>query len=195
MDGHLADADSTILAFYRLTGTDAAGRFLPEVMAFSNSELESVHNYVQWLFPLPEASGASPTAPILTAGDIAAFRTDPILQQRLRQSMALMFEFYGFTTEDPLGVVTVRLSSHFERRKTVWLLQHNHNLLRITRMLRSLSILGLHEYSVAWLACLERLYGPYRETISERTMAFWRGAVAGSELPADRSMPPSPSSD
>ena len=72
-----------LLRFYRLEGADARGRTLPEIWAWDAARLEGVHDYIQWLFPLPEPSAFNPYAPILTQATIEAFRADPELRQRL----------------------------------------------------------------------------------------------------------------
>ena len=62
-------AGDPLLRFYRLEGPDARGRTLPEIWAWDAARLEGVHDYIQWLFPLPEPSAFNPHAPILTHGD------------------------------------------------------------------------------------------------------------------------------
>ena len=66
----------------------------------------------------------------------------------------------------------------FPRQAGHWLAPMNHNFLRLTRILRSLSLLGLEAEAQALLAALENLYqGGAEEIIGARTLAFWRGAV------------------
>ena len=48
-----------ILSFYRRADTDDRGRMLDEIRSFDLGHLESVHDYIQWLFPLAERSGAN----------------------------------------------------------------------------------------------------------------------------------------
>jgi hypothetical protein len=47
-----------ILRFYDpdVPAKDALGRQLDEILAWPDSKLESSHNYIQMLFPLPEGS-------------------------------------------------------------------------------------------------------------------------------------------
>ena len=66
-----------LLRFYRLEGTDARGRTLSEIWSWDADRLEGVHDYIQWLFPLPEASAFNPSAPLLTDATLEAFRADP----------------------------------------------------------------------------------------------------------------------
>jgi hypothetical protein len=43
---------SQLLAFYRGEGTDAEGRFLKDIWTWTDDDLEAVHDFIQWLFPL-----------------------------------------------------------------------------------------------------------------------------------------------
>ncbi len=165
---------SALLRFHAGAAPDAAGRSLDAILAWDDQRLEAVHDYVQWLFPLPEPSGFNPDAPLLTASDIAAFHADPALQSRLRAAWIRMLRFYGFAAAD--GQVVP--AAEFPARAATWLAPGNHNLLRITRILRSLSLLGLQAEARGFLAALEALrQTPSGAVIPERTMRFWRDAV------------------
>src|SRR5262245_840829 len=76
----LGVAMSRLVDFYRGAGTDTGGRQLAEIWAWGDDDLEAVHDFIQWLFPLPEPSRFNPDAPRLTEADIATFRGDPLLQ-------------------------------------------------------------------------------------------------------------------
>jgi hypothetical protein len=65
---------SPLLDFYRGHGTDAEGRFLKDIWTWENHDLEGVHDFIQWLFPLPEPSQFNPDAPLLTEKDVEAFK-------------------------------------------------------------------------------------------------------------------------
>ena len=52
-------AESDLVKFYRGSGTDHAGRTLDEILTWDDAALESVHDYIQWLFPNPDASRAN----------------------------------------------------------------------------------------------------------------------------------------
>ncbi len=53
-------------AFLAGAGVDSQGRSIEMVLALSDDELESIHDYIQWLFPLQTRSSAQPLAPVLT---------------------------------------------------------------------------------------------------------------------------------
>ncbi len=156
---------SAILRFYRQLGPDDRGRSLADIQAWDDGRLEAVHDYIQWLFPLPDASAFNPGAPILSDEDIAAFRSDAGLRRALLASLARMRRFYGLAG-DPA-------------RQAAWLTPGDHNMLRLSRILRCLHLLGLEDAAAALLRELEALYqaGAGR-AIGPVTLGYWRRAVA-----------------
>jgi hypothetical protein len=169
---------SKLIEFYRGNGRDHRGRLLSHIHQYAFHDLERHHDYIQWLFPLPEPSGANAEAPLLSAADIAAFTSDSVLRKTLLQSFELMLQFYGLELEGGDADPVVIRSDDFVARSNVWLTTGNHNFLRITRMLRSLSLLGLGTYAAAFLKCLEDINAKEPETIGETTMSYWRRAAA-----------------
>jgi NitT/TauT family transport system substrate-binding protein len=173
---------SALLQFYRGAGPDAAGRKLEEIWAWDDFRLETAHDYVQWLFPLPEPSRFNDAAPLLSAADIAAFRASPELQANLRRSLDRILAFYGFERDEGRRIVP---RADFALQARNWLTPNNHNFLRLSRVLRALTHLGLEPEALALLAALEALYRDSSAAIGERSLAFWRAAVA----PASRRGP------
>ncbi len=167
-------ADSPIVAFYRDAGTDHRGRSLGQLQSQSLRELEGVHDYIQWLFPLAKPSSASRHAPILTSADIHIFVQGADLRERLVQSLRTMLNFYGLTLDGTSGPPKVLLSPTFPSRAAEWLHPSNHNFLRITRILRSLWLLGCRDHARALLGCLEDIYADNARIIGEKTMHIWR---------------------
>ena len=49
------DNDQRLIAFYCGEGRDHKGRCLEDIWALSPFWLEHTHDYIQWLFPIPEA--------------------------------------------------------------------------------------------------------------------------------------------
>src|ERR1700724_2057723 len=54
-----------IIGFYSGTEPDHRGRYVHEIQAWPDDQLEAIHDYIQWLFPLPERSGFNVAAPVL----------------------------------------------------------------------------------------------------------------------------------
>ena len=67
-------ANPRLIGFLSGTAQDGAGRLLPDLLAWPDQRLEQVHDFIQWMFPLPEPSPVNPDAPVLDAGTIAEIR-------------------------------------------------------------------------------------------------------------------------
>ncbi|MGE4062304.1 MAG: opioid growth factor receptor-related protein [Rhodospirillaceae bacterium] len=160
---------SELLDFYRGVGTDAAGRTIEQIWAWDAKRLEMVHDYIQWLFPLPERSRFNPSAPLLTAADIAAFRTDTDLQARALRSLDLMLRFYGLERGPHIG-----RSADFSAAAH-WLQPLNHNHLRLTRIMLFLRHAALTAQADSLLSCLVDIAAKEgKAAIADRTLQFWR---------------------
>ena len=162
----------SLVAFYGGTGSDDRGRRLEEIWRFSHDELEDIHDYIQWLFPLTERSAFNPGAPVLDDATIERFKSDATLRRNIERSLDVMLDFYGFT-RDRNRIVQ---SPAFAERSANWLTPGNHNFLRLTRILKSLTLLGLEERAAQLLECLEAVYASNRQLIGQRAISFWRQA-------------------
>lgn len=145
-----------VLAFLEGEGTDARGRTLFDILAMNDVALEQTHDFIQWLFPLPEPSAAVPDAPVLTPGDIQAVRDSELAPIALAAATDRMANFYR-TTHD-------------------WLMPNDHNHLRITRIIRSLRLLrgdeAADEFRTFILARIEATRAP----VSARSRGYWMTA-------------------
>jgi hypothetical protein len=161
-----------LIAFYRDGACDDSGRTLAEILAWEDEQLEAVHDFIQWLFPLPERSGANPSAPVLDRDTIDTFHATPATRDRLRQAFQRMLRFYGLRWNDS----SVERADNFRERTENWLWPGNHNHLRLTRILRSTLLLGLESESKALFHALNAIYREFPDRISSRTHAFWSDA-------------------
>ena len=165
---------SQLVDFYRGNATDAEGRYLRDIWNWPDQEWEAVHDFIQWLFPLPEPSRFNPDAPLLTAEDIQAFQTDEQLQLNLRKSFERILTFLGLTETADGKIID---GPNFSSRATdVWETP-NHNWLRISRILRSLSLLGLANEATMLYDWLEGTYRRHRFAIDAETFRYWTGAL------------------
>jgi hypothetical protein len=172
--------ESPILRFYGAGGTDHSGRTLDEILAWDDWHLEEVHDYIQWLFPLTEPSRANPRAPLLTAEDIASFRGSPSRLEALRRAFARILAFYGFEAVGSGRDTLIRRSSDWPTRSKNWLRPSNHNHLRLTRIMKSLSLLGLSEEAWALSRVLLELAGdPKSRAFSRTTLRIWNEVFLG----------------
>jgi Opioid growth factor receptor (OGFr) conserved region len=164
----------SLLAFYRHQAPDDRGRTLDDVRALDLKELERVHDYIQWLFPLDTPSGANPSAPTLTPDTIATFRDDPALQNELLISLGVMLRFYSLPLPTPYPLAPIPSAI------TEWFRPGNHNFLRLTRIMRSLTLLGLRGHAATLLDQLEQLCKNHPSIVGDLTITHWRRALDAS---------------
>ncbi|HEX8470389.1 MAG TPA: hypothetical protein VF633_04700 [Brevundimonas sp.] len=110
-----------MVAFLTGVGRDGANRTLDDVLALDDAALERHHDFIQWMFPLSEPSRAVPGSPVLTEEDRLVISSSAIALANLAAGAARMSDFYDRTTD--------------------WLESHDHNHLRISRIIRSLRLL------------------------------------------------------
>jgi hypothetical protein len=165
---------SRIVSFYRLEAPDSLGRWLRDIWEWDVERLESVHNYIQFLFPNWEP-GVFASAPLLDEQTVAAFHADATLRDNLARSHDVMLEFFGLKCVPETGDIVP--AENFADRADNWLRPHNHNHLRITRILICLVALGLPERARAFFRCLTQLRQQYPKRISAESFAFWKAAV------------------
>jgi hypothetical protein len=170
-----------ILGFYRGTGTDHKGRTLSEILQKSDRWLEETHDYIQWLFPLYASSQFNPHAPLLTDEVRAAF-TDPAhtnqktLQQNFGSAIYRMLAFYGYSFSPDTDDMSP--TCDWQDKADNWLRDGNHNFMRMTRMLRSMMLLGRESLARSFHECLTAAARVHPTIISQRTVNFWNEAVA-----------------
>jgi hypothetical protein len=173
------DDDARLLAFYEGTGTDGAGRTIAEILDSNFETLEREHDYVQWLFPLPEPSPVNPEAPTVTEAAIGAFQSNAALKATLRRALDRMLAFYGLAMVHHGQAREVVATATFTERKSVWLRRNNHNHLRLTRILRCCHLLGLRAEAQAMGYFLDQLAQARPTDVTAVTRAFWARAARG----------------
>ncbi len=151
---------SPIIPFFEGTGIDHAGRRLQDILAWPDSRLESVHDYIQWVFPNRKASPYNPHAPLLTPAVISDFRDRPALRDRLAEATDRMEQFYKLSDEKPW-----------------WVVPADHNHLRITRILLALNALGLEARAQSFHGKLMAAVWRGKGIIPLRTLAIWLEAM------------------
>jgi hypothetical protein len=168
-----------LLAYYDGTGVDSRGRTIEQVLAFPFATMEASHDYIQWLFPLDAPSGVTPDAPLAGPDCQRFFAEDPTRAIRLRRAFERMLDFYGLLLVHAEAPQVVK-GPHFHERAAIWLTPGNHNFLRLTRILKSLTLLGAGELAAALFWCLEAIYAGDSSTIGETTFGYWRRAASNS---------------
>jgi DNA-binding transcriptional MerR regulator len=70
----------------------------------------------------------------------------------------------------------ITLGINFDEAKENWVRRYDHNHLRITRIIRSLRVLGLEEEALAFYRALEKVQSE-SAAISARSLTYWRRAA------------------
>lgn len=156
-------------------GPDARGRPLQAVVVASDDALEQVHDYIQWAFPLDEPSAFNNEAPVLDAQQLATIGADPRVQHRVLAAFDRMLSFYGLTRDAVDG--RVHKAANWSQRGANWAFEPGHNDLRISRILRSLCLMGQRTAAQAFLVALEGIALEYRGPDRDGPMRFWRHAL------------------
>ena len=151
--------NEALVAFYAGTGTDNKGRTLGQFLAWDNLKWERTHDHIQWLFPLPEPSKHNAQAPLLDAETVEVFKKDKRIRENMTAALQRATEFL-FRGDPP-----------------PWFTSTNHNLLRITRILRCLTLCGFYEEARDLYSNLVGLVTSYPEVISQGTLDFWAEAI------------------
>ncbi|TPG57185.1 hypothetical protein EAH89_12070 [Roseomonas nepalensis] len=149
--------DEPIRDFLRGEGRDGRGRRLAEVLAFDDARLEAVHDFIQWLFPLPDPSQAVPGSPVLGAAEAASIRADPRAREGLRAALARMARFYAATDH--------------------WLVRHDHNHRRITRIIAAARDLLGREAAAAFHAAVLARDREAGGVIDPVSLGYWERAL------------------
>ncbi len=163
---------SDITAFYADIDGDQQGRLITEIWQFDQQQLESCHDYIQWLFPLEKLSQFSPQAPLLTQADLDEFHHSIIFKNNLLRSLDLMLNFYGFKREHQ----AITPASNFSVRVNSWLQPNSHHMKCISRILKSLRLLDMTQYSELFFTALNQLYLHRPEIIGDSFM-YWQQAA------------------
>jgi len=148
---------SSAVSFLAGKGRHHHGDALDDLLALDDSTLEHRHDYIQWLFPLPERSRFNALAPVLSAGDIAQLRVNGEAQANLRRATARMLAFY-------------EANDH-------WLIPYDHNHLRITRIIRCLALILGREEAESFHRRIEARIIAAGEPVNVQSRRYWHEAI------------------
>jgi len=154
----------TILDFLSGKSPDYKGREYSDLVAYTDEMTEKSHDHIQWAFPLHEESDHAHTYPVLTADVVEAAIQDETIVSNIKLAKDRMEKFYAIGEYEDIDK---------QRR---WCQYRNHNLLRITRIIRCLRLFGLESeaidfYNKAAMAVDRLLPTP------ELTLSYWNRAL------------------
>jgi hypothetical protein len=158
-----------VVEFYRGSNPNKNGDYLKDIMRFTDGQLEMDHDWVQWVFPSNEPSMMNCDAPTLTRIEAVIFQADPALQEKVKRSLTRFLAFLEFEIIEDAESLTIKPTAELPR----WLRSFNHNMLRITRVLKCLRLVGLTQYANVLYDALRA----YKNKVSANTWEFWTHAV------------------
>ena len=124
-----------------------------------HSEFERYHTLIQWMFPTMTGSDCQPHSPVLTWEDVVCIRTDAAAQDKLVRADQYMRRFYSGDVGNPLVL------SH-----------RDHNHLRVTRIIQSLSLLHSVELAQEFLSHISRMNSAASYPVNMASVEFWNKA-------------------
>jgi hypothetical protein len=156
---------------------------IDDIIDWTDDKLERRHDFVQYVFPLPEQSQFNRDAPALDEATYRAIYNDDAAIIKLRTMWQRMMIFYGFEMCGPVDddgncSWRIRRGKELEASLRRWARSSNHNHLRITRILRCLRLFRLNLE-------LGTMYNLLRETsnrypIGVVSLGYWHAAVSDS---------------
>lgn len=161
---------SQLTDFYFHDGLDVVGRHFYEILGEKNHWLEAGHDWVQWIFPLPEESNFNPAAPLLTKDDVKIFLAKP--NSAVEHAMTRFLAFLGIRLDEN----GLSLTEDYEKQKYTWT-QFNHNALRITRFFRFLSLVGYRHSAEQILEFMKDTAAAQDIYLKKTTLGYWHKAV------------------
>lgn len=150
---------SELLRFYR-DQPNPSGYTYSQVMEWPDQEWDAAHDFVQWLFPTDEGSRFNPKAPVLTPEDVKAFGEDDDVRWRYVHALARAREFlcmYPFSYG----------------QRAWWDSPSNHNMLRVSRIIRSIALLRGREEAEEFRLDAELV----SDSASAEARGFWKKNV------------------
>lgn len=164
-----------IVNFYHGFIPNDKGWTLCDILDLTDEQLESVHDYIQWMFPTFEASQFNLDAPVFTADSAIEFVKSGVIMDNAQRAFYRILEFYGMVYH---GVTNKEVVTRYDFSNN-WVTSGNHNFLRLTRILKFLNIVGMHNEADALFAALCGVYAAQPEVVGKRTLKFWIEASEG----------------
>jgi len=165
-----------IVDFYSGKATDTSGRNLREIHTWIITSWKMSMITFNGCFRWPSPVSIIHLHTFLMRNKSLNFTRMPNYEQSYCHRFDIMLGFYGFERNN----MSIIRSNKWEERNPNWLRTGNHNHLRLTRIFRSLSILGLKDYAYALFEVLNAIFAERSNVISDTTMEYWKHALVES---------------
>ena len=137
---------------------DYKNRFLNDIWSFTDEDIEHTHDFIQLLFPLNEQSESVFHGYYLnTKSSIINIKSNDLAKSNIVTSSKWFLSFL--------------------ERNTHWRRKHDHNYLRITRIIKSLRLLvSDEEANKFYESFIELIDESLRSKINLTTLSYWENA-------------------
>jgi len=163
---------SEIASFMLGETPDKLGRYIEQLLAHNHFWLEHDHKYIQVLFPIDEGTKFNSHAPLVTLADRELFAKNDSLRLAHLKALDLMLGFWGMKRQENEIISELPLSP----KNHVWLKSNDHNQLRLTRVIRSLTLLGNRD--IAARLCKFVVDAAVTSgTVSDKAINYWCNAL------------------
>lgn len=152
----------TIIDFLEGKSKDYRGRTFQDMLDLTDIELERCHDQIQWMWPLHEESKHAHTYPVVTKPLVGKANVNPVILKNLMRAKIRMEKFYGLGEYED------------EQKQMRWCKDRDHNLLRITRIIRCLRLFGMENEATDFYDKVSRVAD--RRGISPITLFYWEKA-------------------
>jgi len=167
---------ANIVEFYAGQARDSHDRSIHTIFRMRDDQMESVHNYIQWLFPLHEESQCVEGSPVLTFEDVNRLRSNPTAIENMKAAINKFRYFLGLPQMQRVEADYDQPRGNFNESKVnTWCQDGNHNLLRVTRAIRSIRLFGLVDEAEEFYADVLRVARARK--INRRTLQYWERAA------------------
>ena len=137
---------------------DFKNRFLQDIWNYSDEEIEHTHDFIQLLFPLDEESKAVSNRIYLDSNEaIFRLKANKLVKENIVKSSRWFLLFLA--------------------RNSQWKRKHDHNYLRITRIIKSLRLLVSDgEANKFYKSFIQLIDETHKSKINLTTLLHWENA-------------------
>tara|TARA_B100001057_G_scaffold262663_1_gene262837 strand:- start:384 stop:848 length:465 start_codon:yes stop_codon:yes gene_type:complete len=150
--------DMNIVNFLTNNEPDFKNRFLKDIWNFSDEAIEHTHDFIQLLFPLNERSSAVSNRIYLDSNEaVQSIKANKLATENIVKSSKWFLLFLA-------------RNSHWKRK-------HDHNYLRVTRIIKSLRLLvSDHEANKFYELFMQLVDENLKLKINSITLHYWENA-------------------
>ena len=150
--------DMNFVNFLTNNEPDFKNRFLKDIWNFSDEDIEYTHDFIQLLFPLNEKSSAISNGIYLDSNEaILRIKANKLATENIVKSSKWFLSFLA-------------RNSHWKRK-------HDHNYLRITRIIKSLRLLvSDQEANKFYESFMQLVDENLKSKINLTTLTYWQNA-------------------